>query len=283
MTVTAGMAALSTVDASPTTVEAAPAVVDAAGPTPGARPGEAAAAVLLVAHGSRDPRAAQATRALARAVAVARPQGPVSVAYLDHAQPPVPHALVRLAATGYRHAVVVPLLLTAAYHGRVDLPVVLARVRAAGLPLRVSLTEVLGAQGLAVDALLIVALRRRLGQLRRPYDALVLAAAGTRDAAARESVAAVATTLGTAAGVRCLPAYAAAAGPTPGEAVRQLRAGGARRVAVASYFLAPGLLYDRAAASAQGGGAVGVAAPLGAAPELAWLVVARVSATARRA
>ncbi|HET8681571.1 MAG TPA: CbiX/SirB N-terminal domain-containing protein [Micromonosporaceae bacterium] len=238
--------------------------------------------MLLVAHGSRDPRAAQATRALARAVAAARPDGPVGVAYLDHAQPSVPHALVQLAATGCRHAVVVPLLLTAAYHGRVDLPAVLARVRAARLPLRVSPTGVLGPQGLAVDALLVVALRRRLEQLRQPYDAVVLAAAGTRDAAARESVAAVAATLGMAAGVPCLPAYAAAAGPTPGEAVRRLRAGGARRVAVAAYFLAPGLLYDRATASAQGTGAVSVAAPLGAAPELARLVLARVSATARR-
>ncbi|HET8660313.1 MAG TPA: CbiX/SirB N-terminal domain-containing protein [Micromonosporaceae bacterium] len=260
---------------------AVPAGTDYGTPTLDAGPGGAAVAVLLVAHGSRDPRAAQATQALARAVAGAWPDGPVSVAYLDHAQPSVPLALVRLAAAGCRHAVVVPLLLTAAYHGRVDLPAVLARVRAAGLPLRVSPTGVLGPHGPAVDALLVVALRRRLGQLRQPYDALVLAAAGTRDAAARGSVAAVAATLGMAAGVRCLPAYAAAAGPTPGEAVRRLRAGGARRVAVASYFLAPGLLHDRATASAQGGGAAGVAAPLGAAPELAQLVLARVSATAR--
>lgn len=236
--------------------------------------------VLLVAHGSRDPRAAQATRALARAVAAARAPGPVCVAYLDHAQPCVPRALARLAAAGHRQAVVVPLLLTAAYHSRVDLPALLAEARAAGLPVRVRQAEVLGPRGQAVDALLVVALRRRLGQVRQAYDALVLAAAGTRDPEARTAIGAVATALGTAAGVPCVPAYASAAGPTPGEAVQQLRAGGARRVAVAAYFLAPGLLYDRAAASARDAGAVGVAAPLGAAPELVRLVMARAAAAA---
>jgi hypothetical protein len=43
----------------------------------------------------------------------------------------------------------------------------------------------------------------------------------------------------------------------------------------AAYFLAPGRLYDRVAASALTGGALAVADPLGDAPELADLVVAR--------
>jgi len=237
--------------------------------------------VLLVAHGSRDPRAAACTRALSRAVAGAVGPGQrVAVAYLDHERPTVPRALAGLAAAGHRSTVVVPLLLTSAYHGRVDLPEVLAESRAAGIPVRTVQADVLGPRGHAVDAKLVVALRRRLGQLCREFDGLVLAAAGTRDDVARETVAAAAAALGAATGVPCVPAYASASEPTPGEEVRRLRRAGASRVAVAAYFLAPGLLYDRAVASAAEAGAIGVAGPLGDAPELVQLILSRVSAAA---
>ncbi|MDI5943288.1 cobalamin biosynthesis protein CbiX, partial [Micromonospora sp. DH15] len=46
--------------------------------------------VVLVAHGSRDPRAAEATRALARAVAAVRPGVAVSARWLDAADPGPP-------------------------------------------------------------------------------------------------------------------------------------------------------------------------------------------------
>ena len=75
-------------------------------------------------------------------------------------------------------------------------------------------------------------------------------------------------------------AYASAAPPAPGEAVERLRAAGARRVGVATYFLAPGLLYDNAVRSAREAGAVAVAEPLGDAPELVRLIAARVAAAA---
>jgi sirohydrochlorin ferrochelatase len=235
--------------------------------------------ILLVAHGSRDPRAGASTRALRHAVAATEPGRPVEVAYLDHHQPTVPRALAAFAAVGHRSTVVVPLLLTSAYHGRVDLPALLAEARAAGIGVRAVQTDVLGPRGQAVDAKLVVALRRRLGQLYREYDALVLAAAGTRDAAARATIAAAAAALGAATGVPCVPGYASAASPTPGEAVLGLRRRGARRVAVAAYFLAPGLLYDRAVASAIDAGAIGVAGPLGDAPELVRLILDRAAST----
>jgi sirohydrochlorin ferrochelatase len=224
-------------------------------------------AVVLVAHGSRDPRAAAATTALAQAVRRARPDWDVSSSYLDHAGP---RPLDVLAALGGRRAVLVPLLLTAAYHGRVDVPAVIEA--AAGLPVDVSLAEVLG----PVSPLLLDALVRRLGE--PGFDAVVLAAAGTRDAAARQTVGEAAEALGVRLGVPAAVAYASAAPPTAGAAVELLRARGARRVAVATYFLAPGKLYDVAVESALAAGAVAVAEPLTDAPELVHLVEERVSA-----
>lgn len=258
--------------------------------------------VVLIAHGSRDPRAAAATRALARAVAAARPGLSVHDSYLDHTAPEPARVLHELATAGHRRATVVPLLLTAAYHGRVDIPAALAAAREAGLRLPVRLSDVLGPVDGRVDDALLAGLRRRLVETVAAgaeaasgtgatakvagdaagdgvlFDAVVLAAAGTRDAAARQTVDQAATAFGAMLGVPCVAAYASAAPPTAGEAVARLRAAGARRVAVAAYFLAPGRLYEAAMDSARAAGAVAIAPPLEAAPEIARLILARVDA-----
>lgn len=230
--------------------------------------------VVLVAHGSRDPRAAEATRALARAVAAARPGVEVLPSWLDHTEPGPAEVLRELAAAGRSRAVLVPLLLTAAYHRKVDIP---AAVAAAGAAIDVRVAGVLGPADGAVDARLLGGLRRRLAEAGPGgYDALVLAAAGTRDPRARGSVGRVAAALGAELGVRCRVSYASAAPPAANVAVAKLRAGGAGRVAVAAYFLAPGLFHDGVVAAAGGAGAVAVADPLTDLPELAELVLRRV-------
>ena len=254
-------------------------------------------AVVLVAHGSRDPRGAAATEALARAVRRARPSWDVHAAYLDHAGP---RPLDVLAALPGRRAVVVPLLLTKAFHGRVDIPAVLEA--AADLPVSVTPADVLGptppiavparpaprfaarvaqpgAAG-TVPSLLIEGLVRRLPA--EGLDAVVLAAAGTRNAAARATVEWAANALSARLSLPCTVAYASAAPPLPGAAVDLLRASGARRIGMSAYFLAPGYLYDVAARSALEAGAVAVADPLTDAPELAGLVAARVDEVATR-
>lgn len=238
----------------------------------------ALAPVVLVAHGSRDPRAAASTRALARAVAAARPGLDVRTAYLDHTSPKPPQVLGALQEAGHATATLVPLLLTAAYHGRIDIPAVLDRARADGLRAQVNVTDVLGPVDGRVHPALLAGLRRRLAELGVAYDGVVLGAAGTRDEAARATVGQVAEALGAELGVACIPAYASASGPTGAEAVRELRAAGARQVVMAAYFLAPGRLYETVAGSARAAGAVAVAAPLGNAPEIAALILDRVRA-----
>ncbi|MBQ1033835.1 sirohydrochlorin chelatase [Micromonospora sp. SD19] len=265
--------------------------------------------VVLVAHGSRDPRAADATRALARAVSAARPGTPVWASWLDHTEPGPTELLRQLAVAGHRRAVLVPLLLTAAYHHRVDIPAAVAAATRSGPPLAVRVTDVLGPADDTPDPALLAGLCRRLGETwpdgstasrrggldasrrgsldasrrggldasrRGRFDALVLAAAGTRDARARRSVGRVADALGVEFGVPCRVAYASAAPPAAGVAVSRLRASGARRVAVSAYFLAPGLFHDAVAEAAGAAGAVAVAAPLTDAPELVELVLRRV-------
>src|SRR5207247_811046 len=78
-------------------------------------------ALLLAAHGSPDPAHARTVEALRRKVAVTWP-GAVAHGFLDHDQPLVGSALLSLAAGGSLDVIAVPLLLTPAYHRRVDIP-----------------------------------------------------------------------------------------------------------------------------------------------------------------
>ena len=231
-----------------------------------------AAPVVLAAHGSRDPRSAASMVRLADRVGRHWP-APVTAAFLDFDVPSIPDVLRRPRPAG-PDPVVVPALLTRAYHGRVDLPAVLA---GAGVATRMA--PVLGPSGPGEppDPRLIAALRRRVSELDIPYDGLVLLAAGTSHADARSTVDAVAATLAADLNVACVAGYASASPPTAAEAVQAVRALGATRILAASYFLAPGRLYDAAATSARLGGALGVAEPLGAAEDLVQLVLDRIA------
>lgn len=239
--------------------------------------------VVLVAHGSRDPRAAAATWALARAVAAARPGLDVHASFLDHAGPRPGEILAALDAAGHDRVVLAPLLLTAAFHSRVDVPRVVTAARAEGVRLAVGVADVLGPLDVSVDPALIAGLTARLSEAAADYEAVVLVAAGTRHAGARATVGRVAAALGASLDVPCTVGWASAARPGPAAAVRRLRAAGARRVGVASYFLAPGFLHDRAVAAALEAGAAVVSAPLLDSADLVSVVLDRLDGVCRTA
>ncbi|MDT3396427.1 CbiX/SirB N-terminal domain-containing protein [Streptomyces sp. B1866] len=238
--------------------------------------------LVVVAHGSRDPRHAATVSALSARVRSLRPGLRVETAFLDFNAPRVPGVLSRLAAAGTRDVVALPLLLNRAYHAKADIPAVLRTATARHPGLAVRRAEVLGP-----SPLLTAALERRLaGAGLRPADrhrtGVVLACAGSTDTAALAVIAALARDWRQAGGWRAVrPAFAAASRPgradlpTTADAVRALRAEGVRRVAVAPYLVAPGLLPDRIAAGAREARADVLADVLGPAPELARLLLLR--------
>lgn len=236
--------------------------------------------LVAVAHGSADPRSAATVEALFARVRRLRPGLDVRVSYLDHVAPD-PHAAVAgLAAEGAGEVVVLPALLTAAYHSKVDLPRVLERVRADFPWLRVRYADPLGPHPLLLDAV-----ERRLaeaGAVAAPDTALVLASAGSSDAHANAVVEAAARELAARGPWREVrAAFASAASPRPEEAVHAAHAAGAARVAVASYLLAPGFFADRVRARSLEAGAHVVSAALGESPELAEVVLHRYDAAVR--
>jgi sirohydrochlorin ferrochelatase len=228
-------------------------------------------ALVAVAHGSRDPRSAATISSLVDQVRWLRPDLDVRLAFLDLCAPKLETLLATVSS-----AVVVPLLLGRAFHADVDLPGAVARAVAARPELDVTVADVLGP-----DARLESVALRRLAEVGvSPADSefgVVLAAAGSQRAQPNTAVVAVAQRLAQHTRWQVAPAFACAARPTVSDAIATLQAHGAHRIAVASWFLAPGLLPDKVVR--QAGDTVRLAAPLGADAAVAELIVHRYDST----
>ncbi|MFE6288133.1 sirohydrochlorin chelatase [Streptomyces sp. NPDC057877] len=230
--------------------------------------------LLVIAHGSRDPRHAATVHALVRRVRALRPGLRVETGFLDFNIPSARGVLESLAAEGVRDVVALPLLLTRAFHAKADIPAVL---QGAPQQLRISQADVLGPA-----PLLLRALERRLYEAGlTPADksstGVVLASAGSTDPEAIAVIAAIAREWRHTGWCAVRPAFASAGSPAgfarTEDAVRELRALGCERVAVAPYVLAPGFLPDRIARGAAQADVL--AEVLGAAPEVARVVLER--------
>jgi sirohydrochlorin ferrochelatase len=206
--------------------------------------------LVLTAHGSRDPRSANNARAVANQIRFMRPGLRVRVAFCDLNTPRLPDVLTP-------DAVVTPFLLADAYHASIDIP---EQIAGSGLPVRQA--EVLGE-----DDRLVSVLSTRLAELGAGADpevGVAVVAIGSTHAAANARTTLVADKLAAQAQWACTTtAFATGNGPSPADAVAELRRKGARRVVIAPWFLAPGLLTDRVAKYAAVEG-IPMAAPLGA-------------------
>ena len=216
-------------------------------------------ALLAVAHGSRNPAAADVVgRMVGRQIARLAPVLDVRVAFLGHAEPSLPAPAGRgRARRGHRAAAAVVRLPHLGRYRRGCANLAGARVAAA----------------LGPDQLLLTALTARLAEAGVPDGTpLVLAAAGSSDPAAMTDVGQRADSRGPTWTCRSRPAYLSAAQPARrGCGARPGREPGRATVAVASYLLAPGQFQDQLA----GSGAAWVTAPLGGHPALAGIVIDR--------
>ncbi|MEU1459250.1 sirohydrochlorin chelatase [Streptomyces sp. NPDC005727] len=224
-------------------------------------------ALVLVAHGSRDPRALRTVGALRDRVRELRPGLPVHLGHIELNEPLLPDTL---AALGAAPAILVPLLLGRGYHVKRDIPEM-----AAASPARTRVAAPLGPHPLLVDTLHARLLEAGWPPARDAVThrtgAVVLAAAGSRDPDSADDTRRTARLLADRLGVPVIPAYASAATPTVGTAVRALAARGRDRVAVASCFTAPGRFATQCAQAAPWI----AAAPLGAHEAMARLVLLR--------
>jgi sirohydrochlorin ferrochelatase len=192
--------------------------------------------LLLVAHGSRDPRFAATARRVTASVASAMPGVDVELAYLDLNEPTIGEAIERSG-----DCVVVPLLFAEGFHSKIDLPAIIAEHSLPGR--RVVQTPVIGSHPLAR------ALADRLAEAGLcDGDGVLLCAVGSSDAGADRHVRHRAIELSTLLHRPVEVVFATKLGSGEHEllsAVRRLKATGARRIALSPYFLSAGLLTER--------------------------------------
>ena len=226
--------------------------------------------IVLLAHGSPDPRHASGVEALARRVRVAADGRGVHTAYLDH-HGPRPADAAEQAGGG----VVVPVLLTPAYHARVDVPAAVDAMNAVGGPFTVS--PALGPHPLLLRA--AAALLARAGVPARTSTAVVLYAAGSSDSAAVAGVGETLEAHGTPGDWGPWRVAALDGGSRLPEVLGELH-GQAEEVVAVAFMVAEGVLRDRMAEHCAAAGVRLVPGALGDTEAAAALVVERADSLA---
>ncbi|MDH3010892.1 sirohydrochlorin chelatase [Gordonia alkanivorans] len=217
--------------------------------------------LVLVAHGSRDPRFGATARRVRDAVAATLPGVEVVLSYLDLDEPLVGEVLATGSETG-DDPVVVPLLLSAGYHHKIDLPAIIAEHRPFAQQ-----TDVIGTRSFTAalaDRLLEAGLHER--------DGVILSAVGSSDESADRHVRRRAIELSTYLHRPVEVVFATKLGSgnrAVATAVRRLQAVGAERIALSPYFLSAGLLIERVESALDAlADETLVAGPLGAHPDV---------------
>jgi sirohydrochlorin cobaltochelatase len=281
------------------------------------RPGTNEPLLLIVGHGTRDASGVAQFRQL---IGLVRDRSAgwlpgVDGGFIELAAPPVGEVVTRLAgarlADGGAELVAVPLVLSAAGHGKGDIPAALAReqVRHPGLryrygrplgphPVLLDVLEAridaaLGGQALGGQALgELAGGGQALGELAGGEQArgrapragthVVLVGRGSTDPDGNAEVAKVARLLWEGRGYDEVGlSFVSLAEPSVPAALERARRLGAERIVVAPYFLFAGVLPDRVTAQAGAfagqhpGIDVRVAGLIGACDELAGLVLER--------
>ena len=221
------------------------------------------ASLVLVGHGSRDPRSAAALAGVANRVRIERPGLSVHLSFLELSIPSVDRVLAGLDGP----AVVVPLLLGAAYHARVDLPARLAAAAAVNPYAPGQAARTLGSDTQLDDVLASSA--RQVGG-----DGYLLFGPGSSHGAANEEVHLRARRLSRLLEVPVRAAFVTTESSVA-EGVAGLIADGSRRPAALPWFLAPGRLLDRGLDQLAAAGVPRTAGPLAFDSRLAGVVLSR--------
>ncbi|HSD36452.1 MAG TPA: CbiX/SirB N-terminal domain-containing protein [Rhodocyclaceae bacterium] len=101
-------------------------------------------AIILFAHGARDPEWAQPMQRLAEAVRLAEPGAAVHTAFLEFMAPDLVTAAEQAIQAGATTLIVVPVFLAQGGHVRRDVPLMLERIQAQHPSVRIELRAAIG-------------------------------------------------------------------------------------------------------------------------------------------
>ena len=124
-------------------------------------------ALLVVGHGSRDPRGAREFHDLVGLVRRRNPSLTVEGGFIELSRPPISECVDRLAERGARDVAAVPLMLLSAGHAKDDIPATLVREKMNHPGMSFRYGRALGIRPELLELMDERDLRRRLGRGRR--------------------------------------------------------------------------------------------------------------------
>ena len=117
-------------------------------------------AIILFAHGSRDPLWHKPIQAVAERIILRSPNTIVRCAYLELTEPDLPHVAQSLVAEGATSLCVVPMFLGVGRHAREDLPQLIQGLETAHPHIKITCQPAVGEHGRLLDLLADIALGR---------------------------------------------------------------------------------------------------------------------------
>jgi sirohydrochlorin cobaltochelatase len=200
--------------------------------------------LLIVGHGSRDPRGAGEFHEL---VSLVRDHAPVLVegGFIELSRPPISECVNRLRERGAREISAVPLMLLAAGHAKDDVPATLVREKMSHPDLDFHYGRALG-----IRPELLQLMDERISAVvpeeEKEETAILVVGRGSSDPDANSDLAKMARLFFEGRPYPLVEtAFVSLAPPSVPEALERCRRLGAPRAAVFSYFLFTGVLEER--------------------------------------
>lgn len=116
-------------------------------------------AIILFAHGARDPEWANPLRRVQAAIRQRAGSVPVELAFLEFMTPTLPECVAALAAGGAANILVMPMFIAQGGHLKRDVPEMLALLRSTYPEVQFSLSGAIGENEIVVQAMAEAALK----------------------------------------------------------------------------------------------------------------------------
>jgi sirohydrochlorin cobaltochelatase len=202
-------------------------------------------ALLVVGHGSRDPRGAREFHELMAMVRERDPALAVEGGFIELSRPPISECVERLARGGARSIAAVPLMLLAAGHAKDDVPATLVREKIAHPEVDFRYGRALG-----IRPELLSLMDERISAVipgeEREETAVLVVGRGSSDPDANSDLAKISRLFFEGRPYPLVEtAYVSLTPPSVAAGLERLKRLGARRIAVFSYFLFTGVLEER--------------------------------------
>jgi sirohydrochlorin cobaltochelatase len=204
-----------------------------------------APALMIVGHGSRDPRGAREFHALVALVRRRNPSLTVEGGFIELSRQPISECVDRLAESGARNVAAVPLMLLAAGHAKDDIPATLVREKMGHPEMSFSYGRALG-----IRPELLELVDERISAVvleeEKKETAVLIVGRGSSDPDANSDLCKIARLYYEGSPYPVVEsAYVSMTPPDVAEGLDRCLRLGVKRVILFSYFLFTGVLEER--------------------------------------